>query len=412
MDRDSAASPIRVLTFSTLFPNAVNPSHGIFVETRLRHLLRSGRVDARVVAPVPWFPSTNARYGRYAAFARVPAAEVRHGIAILHPRYPVLPKIGMALAPLLLARAAQPVIERMIRGGYDFDVLDAHFFYPDGVAAAMLGRSLNKPVVITARGSDLNLLPRHRLPRWMIQWASRQAAAVVTVSAALKDVLLGLGTAPERVQVLRNGVDLELVHPVERAAHRLGPGLNGRTLLSVGNLIPLKGHDLAIRALRLMPEVELRIAGDGPDRQSLEALAAQVGVASRVRFLGKLSQPELRDYYGTADALVLASSREGWANVLLESMACGTPVIATAVGGTPEVVTAPEAGVLMKERTAEALAAAARHLFLQEPDRAATRRYAERFDWDATTRGQLALFERIAGERRRHFSRDGERAPT
>ena len=401
MSPETASAPTKILTFTTLFPNALCPGHGIFVETRLRQLLQSGRVQARVVAPVPWFPSENSRYGRYAAFARVPQEEERYGITILHPRYPLLPKMGMTLAPLVLAQAVKPVLKRMIRDGYEFDLLDAHYFYPDGVAAAILGRSLNKPVVITARGSDLNLLAQYRLPRRMIQWAARHAAGMITVSAALKEVLVDLGAASERIEVLRNGVDLQLFHPIARAERRAGLGLKGRTLLSVGNLIPLKGHDLAIRALTLLPGIELLIAGDGPEEENLRALAAQTGVAQRVRFLGSLPQLQLRDYYGAADALVLASSREGWANVLLESMACGTPVVATSVGGTPEVVAAPQAGVLMAERTPEALVRAVQSLFAHYPDNAATRRYAERFNWDDTTRGQLTLFERIVRERKR-----------
>ena len=394
---------MKILTFSTLYPNAVRPNHGIFVETRLRHLLASGRVESRVVAPVPWFPSGNPRFGRYAEFARVPRDEQRHGINVLHPRYLLLPKIGMTLAPLTLARAARPVLERMLSAGYAFDLIDAHYFYPDGVAAAMLGRSLGKPVVITARGTDLNFIPKHLLPRRMIQWAARHAAGMITVCAALKDVLVDLGTAPERIEVLRNGVDLQLFHPIDRAECRAELGMKGRTLLSVGYLIPRKGHDLAVRALRLLPDVELLIAGDGPEEQNLKLLAAELGVAQRVRFLGSLPQPQLRDYYGAADALVLASSREGWANVLLESMACGTPVIASNVWGTPEVVAAPEAGVLMLERSPQALAAAAQQLFANYPEHAATRRYAEQFSWDDTTRGQVALFERVIRERDGHL---------
>ena len=399
MPPEASNTPIRILTFSTLFPNAERPNHGIFVETRLRQLVEGGRVTARVIAPVPWFPSGNPRFGRYAGFARVPRAEERYGIAVRHPRYPLLPKIGMALAPILLARAVKPVLQRMICEGDDFDLIDAHYFYPDGVAAMMLGRSLNKPVVITARGTDLNLLPQFRLPRKMIQWAARHAAGLITVSAALKEVLAGLGIPAGRIDVLRNGIDLKLFAPVDRAERRAALGLNGRTLLSVGNLVPLKGHDLTIRALASMPDVGLLIAGEGPEGENLRALAVEAGVASRVRFLGTLSQIQLRDYYGAVDALVLASSREGWANVLLESMACGTPVIATRVGGTPEVVAAPEAGVLVAERTSQALALAALRLFENYPDRAATRRYAERFDWDATTQGQVQLFERVIAER-------------
>jgi teichuronic acid biosynthesis glycosyltransferase TuaC len=131
------------------------------------------------------------------------------------------------------------------------------------------------------------------------------------------------------------------------------------------------------------------------ENQSLQNLAHTLGVSERVRFLGTLPQDELRAYYGVADALVLASSREGWANVLLESMACGTPVIATAVGGSAEVVVAPEAGLLLATRSAEALVQAIAQLRNAYPDRAATRRYAERFGWDETTAGQIKLFRDI-----------------
>jgi glycosyltransferase involved in cell wall biosynthesis len=163
----------------------------------------------------------------------------------------------------------------------------------------------------------------------------------------------------------------------------------------VGNLVPIKGHDLAIRALRLLPEMDLVIIGDGPERLALGALARDLGVADRVTFVGVMAQEDLRHYFGAADALVLASSREGWANVLLESMACGTPVVASRVGGTPEVVTRPEAGLMMAERAPEALAEAVRRLFEHYPERGATRRYAEGFGWAETTTGQLRLFRRV-----------------
>jgi glycosyltransferase involved in cell wall biosynthesis len=141
--------------------------------------------------------------------------------------------------------------------------------------------------------------------------------------------------------------------------------------------------------------MDLVVIGDGPERGALGALVRESGLGDRVRFVGAVAQEELRNYYGAADALVLASSREGWANVLLESMACGTPGVASRAGGSAEVVAAPEAGVLMTERSAEAVAEGVQSLFARYPDRAATRRYAERFSWDETTRGQLQLFERV-----------------
>jgi glycosyltransferase involved in cell wall biosynthesis len=380
---------MKILTFSTLFPNTEKPGHGIFVETRLRHLVASGAVQARVVAPVPWFPLAGARFGNYAKFARVPRAETRHGIAVTHPRYPVIPKVGMNVAPMLLAQAAKAEIGRIIDEGYDFDLIDAHYFYPDGVAAAMLGRHFNKPVVITARGSDITLLPQYRLPRRMIGWAARRAGAVITVCNALRDEVVALGVDPARVTSLRNGVDLELFRPVERAANAQF------TLLAVGHLVPVKGQELILKALLLLPGVRLVVAGDGPDRQMLEELARSLGVQDRVEFLGAVPQAALREHYGAADALVLASSREGWANVLLESMACGTPVVASRVYGTPEVVAAPEAGVLMRERTPQGVADAVTALRAHYPDRAATRRYAEGFSWDDTTAGQLRVFDAV-----------------
>lgn len=386
---------MKILTFTTLYPNAERQNHGVFVETRLRHLLASNAVEARVVAPVPWFPFKSSRFGNYASFSRVPAAETRRGISITHPRYPLLPKIGMTLAPFLLARAVRSEIRRIIDEGYDFDLIDAHYFYPDGVAAIMLGRYFKKPVVITARGTDINLIPKFPLPRKMVLWAARKAAGVITVCQALKTEMVELGAAPEKITPLRNGVDLKLFHPIDRPSTRKALGLHRFTLLSVGLLDARKGHDLVIQAMPDMSDVDLLIAGSGPDRQKLENLARDLNVADRVRFLGPLPHTELREYYSAADALVLASSREGWANVLLESMACGTPVVASRVWGTPEVVAAPEAGVLMPERTPQGIVQAVHTLRSHYPAHEATRQYAERFSWDDTTNGQITLFKQI-----------------
>ncbi len=390
---------MKLLTFSTLYPNAVAPHHGIFVENRLRHLLASGRVQSKVVAPVPWFPVGAKMFGEYGGFARVPKLEVRHGITIEHPRYLVVPKIGMNWVPSAMAAAALPVIKRIIADGYDFDVLDAHYFYPDGVAAVKIAQALNKPVTITARGTDLNLVPQYERPRAMIQSAASQASAMVTVCQALKDSLVDLGVKEERVEVLRNGVDLKVFTPPEnRDETRLALGIHGKTILSVGHLIERKGHHLVIEALQLLPDVKLLIAGQGAEQKNLKQLVGDKGLADRVIFLGVLPYGELKTYYGAVDMLILASSREGWANVLLESMACGTPVVATSIWGTPEVVAAPEAGLLVEERTAEGLAEGIKNLYTNLPDRALTRQYAERFSWDDTSRGLYKLFQRVATE--------------
>ncbi|WP_297475375.1 glycosyltransferase family 4 protein [Ferrovum sp.] len=387
---------MRLLTFSSLYPNATKPHHGIFVETRLRQLLGSHPVEARVMAPVPWFPFTHERFGDYARQARIPRQEVRQGIAIEHPRYPLIPKFGMNLAPWGMALACLPLLRAQIRNGQDFDLIDAHYFYPDGVAATLLGHWLKKPVIITARGSDLNLLPHHPIPRRLIQRAAQRAAHLITVSGALKEVLLQLGADANKITVLRNGVDLTLFQPTEREKTRRQLALTTHPLLvSVGNLVPGKGHDLVIRAIEPLEPFQLLIIGSGPEQQNLERLVQQLNLDQRVQFKTHLPQAELAKYYSAADALVLASASEGWANVLLESLACGTPVISTAVGGSPELITAPEAGRLVQERTPQALTQAIQDLFAHLPDREDTRRFASRFNWEETSAGQMTLFRNV-----------------
>lgn len=386
---------MQILTFSTLFPNPERPNHGIFIETRLRHLLASGQVQARVVAPVPWFPFRHSRWGKYASFAKVPQHETRFDIPVDHPRYFLPPKIGTNIAPEMLVHGAKPCIARLIDEGFNFDLIDAHYFYPDGVAAIKLGQYFNKPVVISARGSDISLLPQYKIPRKKIVWAAKKSHDLITVCDALKDSLVKLGIDAKKIITLRNGVDLQLFHQADRIDARKTCNLEGFVLLTVGHLVPVKGHELILRALQSLPESTLLVIGEGPLRKDLEQLAQQLGITHQVRFLGAMQQSELRQYYSAADALILASEREGWANVLLESMACGTPVIASNVWGTPEVVAAPEAGILMKERTPSALVEAVRTMQQQPPERAHTRRYAEQFSWQATTDGQLQLFEKI-----------------
>jgi teichuronic acid biosynthesis glycosyltransferase TuaC len=388
---------MRTITFSTLYPNQSQPRHGIFIEQRLRHLLKTEQLESRVVAPVPWFPFQHPRFGRYAVFARAPRDETRHGIRILHPRYLLLPKIGMSQAPLAMALAAKRSLDRLLAEGFDFDVLDAHYLYPDGVAAALLARWFRKPVICSLLGDDVITFPRFHLPRKMLLWAARQMAGITSVCQALKDRAVECGAPADKIRVVLHGVDLEMFRVFgaeDREAVRARLGLSGRVLISVGHVTRRKGHHLAIQALPHLPGTMLMIAGDGWLEPHLRQMAAELGVADRVRFLGHVDQERLPELYGAADALVLASSREGIANVLLEAMACGTPVVATPVWGTPEAVNVQEAGVLMRERSPEALVEAAERLFTAYPDRAATRRHAETFRWERTSEQHLEELRR------------------
>ena len=388
--------PLKILTFTTLYPSEVRPRHGIFVETRLQHFRRFADAEVRVIAPVPWFPSGNPHFGRYSVYARTPREEVRDGIRVMHPRYVTAPGIGMYTQPFALALSAVSTLRAMRSEGFDFDLIDAHYLYPDGVAAAILARWFKRPFLVTARGSDVNVLPRYRLPRRMILRALGSAAAIVAVSTALKDELAAIGVDRSRVHVLRNGVDISMFQPVPpaaaRAALRLGAG---PVFASVGNLVPEKGHDLVIDAIVAIPEATLLIVGEGAELQRLQNLARIRGVEQRVQFLSTRAQRELTVVYSAADALVLGSTREGWPNVLLEAMACGTPVVARAVGGVPEIVSDPIAGIVVTQRSSPALADAMAQLLAHPRDRNAVRCYAGRFGWDDTSRTLATLLERI-----------------
>ncbi len=371
---------MNLLTFTTLFPNAANPNHGVFVENRLRHLVATCAVTATVLAPVAW---------------QVLPEEQRHGLRVLHPRWTPVPRVGMRVAPWLLYRASARALAGLLAEGARFDAIDAHYFYPDGVAAIWLGRRFGLPVVITARGSDVTQFPDYPAARRMILHAARAAAWTITVSAGLRDALVALGADGRRITVLRNGVDLDVFRPVPPEEARAKFGVTGPTLVSVGALIPRKGHDLTIAALSHLPGWSLLIAGAGPERANLLALAARLGVAGRVRLLGALPHAELAGLYSAAELSVLASSREGWANVLLESMACGTPVIASPIPGNPEVVAGPAAGLIAGARTAEAIADAVKAWSAAPAARAATRAYAEGFGWEPTSLGQLEVFKNV-----------------
>lgn len=388
---------IRLLTFSTLYPNAAQPHNGIFVENRIRHLLQSNEVEVVVVAPVPWFPIKKG-FGKYSDFANAPAKEQRHGITIYHPRFPVIPKIGMSVAPLLMMMFVLATIRKIIKDGYDIDVIDAHYFYPDGVAAALISSIINKPLVITARGTDINFIPKYKLPKKWIRWAADKSAAMITVCKALKEEMVAMGINDNKISSLRNGVDLKLFNPSSKNEIRSKLNISGKMLLSAGYLIERKGHHLIVDALQQLPGFKLYIAGDGELDGQLKLRAKQQGVADRVVFLGALDSEQLRDYMVAADALVLASSREGMANVLLESIACGTPVVATPLWGTPEVVSSSKAGVLMKARSVEGVVDGVRQLFANYPSVDDTRAHGENFSWDATTQGQLAIFRNIIGK--------------
>ncbi|MFK8030982.1 MAG: glycosyltransferase [Gammaproteobacteria bacterium] len=385
----------RLLTLSNLYPNAMQPGLGQFVETRLNQLLRDRDYEARVIAPVPWFPVKASMFGEYGVFAGVPKSEVRNDVPVQHPRYLHFPKVGMHTAPILMGRSAIQVAHAMARDGFTPDLVDAHYFYPDGVAAARLAAKLDKPLMITARGSDINLITQFPRPLRLMREAAAQSAAIVAVSSALANRMSDLGFGADKIHVVRNGVDLDFFTPASRIEARASLQVSGRVLLSVGNLVELKGHHLIIDAVSKLPDTTLLIAGSGIMQSDLEAQIARLGLDDRVRLVGQRTREELRTLYAAADMLVLASSREGLANVLLEAIASGLPVVATNVGGNGEVVCDPRAGVLADERSPEALIRSIQHISDHGPSREETRKFAYKFGWNDACHTLHGLIQRI-----------------
>ena len=384
-------SPVRLLTLSTLFPNARRPRHGIFVANRLRRLRATGRVDATVIAALPRFP------GMYHAYAEVPREEDIAGFRVRHPRYFHVPMLGMRLQPRALARALLGEMQRCGLSRDAFDVVDAHYLYPDGVAAAEVAAALQRPLVLSARGSDVNLIAGIPFARRRIVDAARRAEAVIAVSAALAARMVVIGIDERRIHVLRNGVDTAVFAPFPRADAQRRLGLDERAplVLAVGNLVPEKGFDLLVRAIAGMPEVRLVIVGEGPLRGPLQSLAERVA-HKRVAFRDDVAQSELRFHYAAADVLALPSLREGWPNVVLEAIACGTPVVASAVGGVLEMLSPPAPGRIVAERSEDAWREALQVVLAARYDAEDVRRHALAFGWDDVVERQCALYEAVA----------------
>ena len=245
---------------------------------------------------------------------------------------------------------------------WKIDCLDAHFVYPDGLAAVLLGRHLGIPVVVSARGTDINLYPLFRLIRPMIRWTLDHADRVIAVSAALRKTMIGLGTDGRKISVIPNGVDALRFGPLPQTEARGMLGLHSTVpiVVSVGSLIPSKGHQLVIRALskllRLQHRPQLYIIGEGYYRAALERLVRETGLLDFVHLVGKQPNDKIPLWFGAATVSCLASAREGWPNVITESLACGTPVVATRVGGIPEILHTEDLGILV-ETTEDSIAA-------------------------------------------------------
>jgi teichuronic acid biosynthesis glycosyltransferase TuaC len=274
-----------------------------------------------------------------------------------------------------------------MRETFQFDVIDASFFFPDGPAAVELGTRYGVPVSIKARGADIHYWGHRRATARAVRDAGSRADGMLAVSDAMRDDMTALGMPSDRIRVHHTGVDQSRFTPGARSVEDHAP-----LVVSVGALIPRKGHDIVIDAVSRLPGVQLHIAGEGPERQRLAALIAASGLGDRVRLLGPVAHMALPATLANADVMALASASEGLANAWVEALACGTPIVITDAGGAREVVDRAEAGRIV-ERTGEAFAAGIEEMLAMRPDRTAVRETAARFTWErnaSTLRAHLA----------------------
>lgn len=378
---------MHVLSIATLFPNPVKPSFGVFVGNQMRAVVACGAVDLTVVSPIglpPWPLSLREPYVR---LRDIPETSDKMGLNVHYPRFTLLPKIGGDTNPGRIAHAILPLV-RTLHAQKPFDLVDAQFFFPDGPAAAIVARELSLPLTIKSRGADIHFWGQR--PRALAQMrdAANQSVGMLAVSEALKADMIALGMPGERIQVHYTGLDRERFHPIERGAARAlvsaMPNLaipeDGPLIATPGALIARKGQALVIEALSRLPGARLALAGAGEDEARLRAMAARLGLSDRVHFLGLIDHEILPHVLCAADVLVLPSASEGLANVWVEGLACGTPIVIPNIGGAAEIVSDPTAGRLI-ERTPTAIAEAVADLLTDPPSQADVAENVSRFSW-------------------------------
>ncbi len=393
-----------LVVLSSLFPSSIQPGAGPFVRERMFRVGR--RLSLCVVAPTPWFPLQGLlRRWRPHFRPGAPHYEQQQDFDVWYPRFFSVPSVLKRLDGLAMAMGAYPRLRALKRAGR-LDLIDAHFGYPDGYAAVLLGRWLGVPVTVTLRGTET----RHAADpvlRPLLLKALLGADRVFAVADALKQVMMSIGVPGDKITVVGNGVDTARFVPVDRDEARAALGLpaNAPVLISVGGLVERKGFH---RVIELLPRLRERWPGliylivggasaEGNNRPQLEQQVAQLGLGDTVRFLGSLPPDALKQPLSAADVFVLSTRNEGWANVFLEAMACGLPVVTTDVGGNREVVDRDSLGIVVPFGDAAALEAALDQALETPWDRTEIRRYAEDNAWDGRVDRLCQAFAEIAG---------------
>lgn len=340
-----------ILALSYLFPNRVHPTYGVFVYNRLRAVQQFCNI--KVIAPIQWYPLMHFIRGTLWG-THIPFRDEIDGFEIYHPRFAVIPRYLKGIDAITFFWAVRTVVGKLEKGGFNFDLIDVHWTYPDIVAGYLLARKAGKKFIVTVRGHEALYQEERTLRRWLVAFFLRRADMVVTLSAELRDKVVGLGVDPDKVRIVLNGVDLSCFHPLDSVACRrqLGLPIDKKILLSVGRLTEGKGHQ---ELIRIMPEIskmegtELYIIGGvNPEDDFSQVLRTMISELklSNVHLVDKVAHEMLPIWYNAANLFCLATKREGCPNALLEALACGTPVVVTDVGAVGALVVHGENGFL------------------------------------------------------------------
>ncbi|HEY7392514.1 MAG TPA: glycosyltransferase [Bryobacteraceae bacterium] len=366
---------MKILSLSSVYPNPQEPGLGLFVRSRLEQMARMA--DVKVIAPIPLIDYS--KVGQVLSPAHAPDP-----LEVFRPRW-FYPPGGTSVNVICLFLRLLPLV-RSIRRSFPFDLIDAHFGYPEGVAAALLASIFHVPFTITLRGSEPTFAASP-LRRKVLRWAMRRAAHIIAVSDELREFAIREGVAPPHATTVPNGIDPLVFYP--RATH---VGRGPRILLSAGELIEVKGHHLVIRATKALLErghdVQLWIAGGvarggAPYERELQRLTAELGLETRVRFLGWIDRRSLPELLSAASLFCLASFTEGWPNVVNEALACGAPAVASAVGGVRAMLASSRYGIAVPPRELTALIDALDRGLNQSWDRAAISAWGQSRRWAA-----------------------------
>lgn len=392
----------RLLVFSSLFPSKVQPGAGLFIRERM---FRVGQhIPLVVVSPVPWFPLQGLiRHFKPGYRLQPPKMEEQQGVKVYHPRFLAVPGLFRSLDGFSMALCSLYRLLRL-RRSFGFNIIDAHFAWPDGYGASLLGCWLRLPVTITLRGTEV---PHSRDPmrRRKILKAIERSAKVFAVADSLKRHVVGLGADTNKIQVVGNGVDTQRFFPEDRKAARIRLGLPGeaQVIVTVGGLVERKGFHRVIELmpalLKHFPHLHYLVVGgaslEGDWSQRLKTMVDDLGLNERVTFLGAIPPDELRWPLSAANVFVLPTSNEGWANVFLEAMACGLPVVTSDVGGNPEVVCRDELGTIVPFGNSDALREAIVIALKQAWQRDSIIAYAKENSWEYRVNDLLSAFAEI-----------------